>query len=283
MAPSRGRTNPVNVFFPQRATERSEFTDESALPAPSYLPEYKERVTEPEDRKLTAAADRTLGLAIALLIGVIALFELTPLDLLIQDQLFDFESSRWIVDDDWLIPRAIFHEFPTILSIAVGLALTHLLMRPERWRKLLGRNLPRRRQVLCALLTVVTVPAVVAVSKATTNVFCPSEIDRYGGDVCYTRLFEKQPDTLQPERRGQCFPGGHASGPFAMVGLFGLARRRQGKIAALTFALIFGWIAGGYQMLTGAHYISHTLVSMIVAWIGFLLWRRALRLRALGV
>jgi membrane-associated PAP2 superfamily phosphatase len=34
---------------------------------------------------------------------------------------------------------------------------------------------------------------------------------------------------------------------------------------------------GGYQMLKGAHYLSHTLTTMLVAWIILLLWRRVLR------
>jgi membrane-associated PAP2 superfamily phosphatase len=37
-----------------------------------------------------------------------------------------------------------------------------------------------------------------------------------------------------------------------------------------------GWIMGGYQMLKGAHYLSDTLVTMLLAWIIHLLLRRLL-------
>jgi membrane-associated PAP2 superfamily phosphatase len=37
-----------------------------------------------------------------------------------------------------------------------------------------------------------------------------------------------------------------------------------------------GWIMGGYQMLKGAHYISDTLVTMLLAWIIHLVLRCAL-------
>jgi membrane-associated PAP2 superfamily phosphatase len=35
---------------------------------------------------------------------------------------------------------------------------------------------------------------------------------------------------------------------------------------------------GLYQMLKGAHYLSHTTTTMLLAWIVVLLWRRALRM-----
>ena len=110
--------------------------------------------------------------------------------------------------------------------------------------------------------------------------FCPWDIRRYGGDVCYVQLFEHHPADDTPNRRGNCFPAGHASGGFALIGLFALARGRVAKLVAIAFALMVGWVAGGYQMVTGAHYASHTLISMMLAWIIFLFWRRALRLAA---
>lgn len=38
--------------------------------------------------------------------------------------------------------------------------------------------------------------------------------------------------------------------------------------------LSWGWAMGAYQMLKGAHYLSHILVTMLLAWIGFLLIQR---------
>lgn len=36
---------------------------------------------------------------------------------------------------------------------------------------------------------------------------------------------------------------------------------------ALSWALGLGWTMGLYQMLKGAHFFSHTLATMILAWI----------------
>jgi len=42
--------------------------------------------------------------------------------------------------------------------------------------------------------------------------------------------------------------------------------------------MFLGWWMGGYQMLKGAHYLSHTVTTMLAAWIIVLLWHRILRI-----
>ena len=55
--------------------------------------------------------------------------------------------------------------------------------------------------------------------KKYTNVFCPSEIRRYRGDTAYAKLCAPFPADDRPARRSGCFPAGHASGGFALLGL----------------------------------------------------------------
>ena len=61
----------------------------------------------------------------------------------------------------------------------------------------------------------------------------------------------------------------------------GLALSRRGQRIGLALALSFGWSMGLYQMLKGSHYLSHTVITMLLAWIGFLLWRRVFRMHRL--
>ena len=77
---------------------------------------------------------------------------------------------------------------------------------------------------------------------------------------------------------GGCFPAGHASGGFALLGLVAARGTRRWRNGILALGLGLGWWMGGYQMLKGAHYLSHTLTTMIVAWLVVLLWRRALQI-----
>ena len=41
----------------------------------------------------------------------------------------------------------------------------------------------------------------------------------------------------------------------------------RAKKAGLAFGLGVGWFMGIYQMLVGAHFLSHTVTTMILAWI----------------
>lgn len=130
-----------------------------------------------------------------------------------------------------------------------------------------------RRELLVVVATLASGPALIGLGKVATNVFCPSEIRRYGGEVAHVTLCGSFADGDRPARRGRCFPAGHASGGFALMSLAGLARTRRGQAWGVAIGLAAGWIMGLYQMLKGAHYLSHTLVTMLVVWLVFLGWR----------
>lgn len=224
--------------------------------------------------KVPAGLDRTLWLALLVFAGAIALFELTDLDLALQDRLYDFKNKRWLVDATDSLGRLVFYNGPKAGIILLAVAVLTLALGPEKWR---ARLQFARRDVWVALLTLVTVPVLAGLGKNTTNTFCPSEIRRYGGDVPYVKLCSPYPEDDRPERRGHCFPGGHASGGFALLGLMWLRRTPGWKTGGLALGLGLGWWMGGYQMLKGAHYLSHTVTTMLLAWIVLFTWRRVLR------
>ena len=224
--------------------------------------------------------DRTLWPAVLVLAGGLVLFEFTGLDLAVQDRLFDSEARRWAVDATNPAGRAIFYTGPKALIILTAVAVLALALGPARWR---DRLRFARRDLWVALLTLVSVPVLAGLGKDVTNTFCPSEIRRYGGDVPYVKVFERYPENDRPARRGRGFPAGHASGGFALLGLLWLRRTRAWKLGGFALGLGAGWWMGGYQMLKGAHYLSHTLVTMFLAWIVMLAWRRMVRPAGDGV
>jgi membrane-associated PAP2 superfamily phosphatase len=220
---------------------------------------------------------RSFWPVLILLIASLALFELTSVDLGLQDHFYNFVTRRWLIDGDAPLPRAFFYDGPKIALIVFGVATLVLLLGPARWREFLGLPGPAGRHALTVVLaTLVSGPVLIGIGKSVTNIFCPSEIARYGGDVAYVRVFECYPPGQRPARRGHCFPAGHASGGFALLSLAGLARTRRGQFAGLAFGLAAGGIMGTYQMLKGSHYLSHTVVTALVLWLVFLLWQRAL-------
>lgn len=219
-----------------------------------------------------------LGLAVVLLLGSLALFELTTIDLWLQDHFYNTTTHRWIVDEKEPIGRAIFYNGPKALVWAVALAVLTFAAGPARWRERWQLN---RRGLWLGLLVIATVPALAGLGKKYTNIFCPSEIRRYGGDVAYAKLCEPYPADDKPPRRGGCFPAGHASGGFALMGLLAVRNTRRWRNGVVVAAMMLGWWMGAYQMLKGAHYLSHTVTTMLVAWIIVLLWQRALGIPAM--
>lgn len=210
--------------------------------------------------------DRTLWPAVVGLIVAFGLFETMSWDLAIQDRLFNWQEDCWLVDRTAPVPRWIFYVAPKYLIGAVALGVLVLAWRTQ--------SKEQRRNAVVVFLTTLSVPLLVGFGKDTTNVFCPWDVTRYGGDVPYVHVLQHFPPDAKPERRGRGFPAGHASGGFALVALAGLARSRRGQWLGLSAGLLLGSVMGAYQMMKGAHYLSHTLVTAIFAWIIFLLWRR---------
>ena len=230
-----------------------------------------------------ALPDRTLWPAAVLLAAAFAVFEYTNVDLWVQDHLFNFATRQWLVDGKAAGPRLWFYNGPKIAIIALGLGILALAVLPEKRRARLPLAAVPRRCLWVAFFTIGLVPALIGQLKATTNTFCPSEIRRYGGDVPYVRVVECYPENDRPARKGRCFPAGHSSGGFALMALAGFARTRRGWILGVAAGLAVGWWMGGYQMAKGSHYLSHTVVTMFMAWIGFLLLRRLFRVHRLPV
>jgi membrane-associated PAP2 superfamily phosphatase len=208
-----------------------------------------------------------------LLAGALVFFEITPVDLSVQDWFYDFESREWIVDknDPW--GSAVFYKGPKIAISLTGIVMFLLLIGPAKWRE--RAHVPGQRMGLCvALLTLASVPSVVDILKATTNVFCPNETRRYGGHAPYVHVFQPYSKEDPPYRRGHCFPAAHASAGFGLIGLAALGKPRKRKALIVGLSLLLGWTMGLYQMLKGVHYLSHTVVTMLIAVVLFQIWER---------
>ena len=95
---------------------------------------------------------------------------------------------------------------------------------------------------------------------------CPSDLITYGGNLPLLGLFEHIP---QGTEAGHCFPGGHASGGFALMAFFFAFREYQPNfaMAMLALALVLGFSMGWAQMMRGEHFLSHNLWSAWVVWL----------------
>jgi membrane-associated PAP2 superfamily phosphatase len=205
-------------------------------------------------------------------------FQVSGADIAIQDHLFDFEKGRWLVDKEAWWPTFWFHKLPKWLIIAFGVFLLLRVYVAPRWKKWAWFRPAPLAPVWVVVLCLAITPIVVAILKANTHVFCPWDVDRYGGKEIYLKTWTGYDDTNRPVKCGNCWPAGHASGGYALVAVASLAFTRRGQVLGTLAGLTVGSIMGVYQMVKGAHYLSDTLVTMLLAWIIHLLLRKLLRL-----
>lgn len=190
--------------------------------------------------------------------------EISPLDLCIQDLLYDFGQGKWLVDQNSFWPKLIFYQSIKIALVVFGMCVLVLFIHTF-YRSRYKHN---RWVYLYLFLCMSIVPLTASSMKYVTNTYCPWDISHYGGHQPYVKVLEDYPpDYREAGGQPRCFPAGHASGGFALLALFFIAPGYRQKIIALSFALGLGWAMGIYQMMKGAHFFSHTLATMLLAWI----------------
>ena len=216
---------------------------------------------------------RQMILTAVLLMLVVYLFGVTDIDLWVQDLLYDTQAHQWILDRNLQPYRWIFYD-----GIKVVLILFALLM---LLALLFGRKTALvqkyRSGMLIVILSALIVPTTASSLKKVTNMPCPKHSIRYGGSYPHTAVWERYPKTFGTLSHTQCWPAGHASGGFALLSLFFLFKGRRNRRRALYFALGMGWLMGGYKMLIGDHYFSHTLITMLLSWLLILLVAKCVR------
>ncbi len=200
--------------------------------------------------------------SIALMVTIV-FFELTNIDLLLQNYFYDMQLHTWLVNDDNVLLDLIFYSGIKKIYIAFALALLTSLVFFYK-RPLIQHY---KQGIIIVLLSLIIVPSTVSLLKASTNVACPKHLTLYGGDYPYVSVLDAYPSDFHQEKKVKCFPAGHASGGFALMALFFLFKSKKNKRIALVSAITIGWGTGSYKMLIGDHFLSHTIVTMVIAWL----------------
>ena len=206
------------------------------------------------------------GLLLLLMLAAsILLFSLTPIDSLLQDRLWDAAGRHWLVDRNDKLLRWLFYDGVKLLYILLVLscwaALVGSLRRRSRLRRMRGRLL-----IVC--MSLVLAPVSVGLLKAVTDLPCPRQLQRYGGELPHVSLLQRLSGEA-PALQSKCYPAGHASGGFALISLLFLFNSPAWRRRMLWLGLVTGWTIGGYKMAIGDHFLSHTWVSML--WVGLVI------------
>ncbi len=203
---------------------------------------------------------KTLVGSLFLLSATILVFEFSSLDMYLQHFLYNSLSQHWTVDASDPLWRNIFYVYPKKLIFLFAAVIASFGV--YWWKK--KTHLEWRRGCVRVLLSLTTVVLLAIGGKEVTRVHCPNALKEFGGAAPYVKLLEKYPSDYN-DKRGNCFPAGHASGGFALFSLYFLFRQKKYQRLGWAIGFVLGWAMGGYQMLKGAHFLSHTLVTMFLS------------------
>lgn len=203
-----------------------------------------------------------IAISLLVLAAVMLIFEFTNLDLWVQALFYNSETQSWVLDTSHPILHFMLYDGPKKLLVIfeIGLLIAAVCFHKRPLIK------SYQQGILIVLIALPLGPSLVSSLKSTTNVSCPYALTQYGGDLPHIGVFEHYPSDQQPEKRQRCFPAGHASGGFALLALVYLVKTPRRKRQMLIFAIAAGSLMGGYKMAVGHHFLSHTLVSMILCW-----------------
>jgi len=204
-----------------------------------------------------------LIVTLCMLLLTILLFGISTFDIHIEDTFFNTQSHTWILDRELQPYKFIFYNGikRLLIFIAVGFLIALIFFHKK--------NIIQRykKGILTVILSAILVPLVVGGLKKYTNMPCPKDEIHYGGTYPKTAVWEKYTPIYAQKPPIKCWPAGHASGGFALMSLFFLFKRRRNRYIALGGALLVGWSMGLYKMLIGDHFFSHTVITMILAWL----------------
>lgn len=211
--------------------------------------------------------NKQLLLTLISIVVCLVVFEVSQIDLVVEDFFFDVQMHSWMIDRHDTLLKFVFYDSVKALYVLFMLSLLTVLIffRKSNWVR------DNHRGLLIVFLSVVLVPLTIGTLKSTTNVPCPKNIEHYGGNYPYVTVSTAYPASFHQTSSIKCYPAGHASGGFALMALFFLFQRASIRRRMLTASIAVGWIIGGYKMFIGDHFLSHTVMSMLLAWLIILL------------
>jgi membrane-associated PAP2 superfamily phosphatase len=204
-----------------------------------------------------------LAWTLIILFITIVFFGISSLDIIIQDTFFNRDTHTWILDKSLQPYKFIFYDGIKKVLILIGFLFLILLLF-FRKKTLVIKY---KQGIFTVVLSAILIPLVIGGLKKYTNMPCPKDEIHYGGTYPKTAVWERYSALYTDKSHIKCWPAGHASGGFALMSLFFLFKRKRNKLIALGVSLVVGWSMGFYKMLIGDHFFSHTIITMILAWL----------------
>ena len=190
------------------------------------------------------------------------LLDLLGADFYIQDLFYNATTKTWLINGADPFLKMIFYKGIKYVIASFGLVLLGSVI--CRWVKNASFQM-RDKKMLVVIFSLILIPTIIALSKEFTYIHCPSRLRFYGGGSDFQNFLHLF-SPLNPLDRGKCFPAGHASGGFALMSVYVFGRTSFEKWMGVGIGFFLGWVMAFYQMAKGAHFLSHSCMTMILSW-----------------
>ncbi len=200
---------------------------------------------------------------IIILFITIVFFQYTNVDIWLQNYFYNFETHKWLVDRNEPISKFIFYNGIKKLLIIFAVCVLFALIFFRKKRVIQEY----KKGLILVVLSAILIPVIVGGLKATTNTPCPKNIEHFGGVYPDIKVLDSYPKNFHQKKNIKCWPAGHASGGFALLSLFFLFKSRKNRKRALVLAMTVGWSMSLYKMFIGDHFLSHSIITMEIAWL----------------
>lgn len=205
---------------------------------------------------------RQLALPLMVFSVFVAINAFADIDILLASTLFHLQGGgdHWPLRTAWITESVLHTGGRNLVILMAAIVLLSLVASffSQRFKSI-------RRGLVYLFLSALATVMLVRIGKNVTHMFCPWDLRLFGGTHLYVPLFGRAPTGAEV---GQCFPAGHSSGGYAWVALyyFFLLYWPQKAKLGLAFGLSLGFVFGVGQQLRGAHFLSHDLWSVTIAW-----------------
>lgn len=204
--------------------------------------------------------------AAATLLAVIS--EYSGLDVWLVRPFYDVDAALWPLRSHWLT-ETVLHKGGRNLVLAIGALFLSLFLASWIW----SRMKRWRRDLAYILVAALSAIALVAGLKSVTHIYSPWDLQMFGGEMAYVRIFDS---VAAQASRGHAFPAGHASGGYAFFSIF--FAMRQNRIPHYRLSLLLPFLLGGLfgaaQQVRGAHFLSHDLLTLAICWLSAAVWQQ---------
>jgi membrane-associated PAP2 superfamily phosphatase len=191
------------------------------------------------------------------------IFEYFQFDIPIAKFWFELEGglTQWSLRHSWVLDNVLHVGGRHLVILISAIVLGSMVL--SFWKSSLQ---PFKKSLVLLFLSVLSTVLLVRLGKDLSHVSCPWDLSMFGGSHDYLPTFAKLPIGSE---FGVCFPGGHSSGGYAWVALyyFGYQHCPKQRWKGLMFGLVLGGIFSLSQQLRGAHFFSHGIWSLGIAWL----------------